>query len=153
MDEDEIGLEGELAAGGAVPLEVVLEHLLGEDPLLALERRRDRLRRRVELGVAADDLPTRVEAELAHEEHEPLEHFRRAAAEAGRADVEEAAAAHAVGEAQQQVDGAARRDLAVVVDLDHAGAAGSRPSAAGPASRAASSTSRSRERTRSRLDR
>ncbi len=56
-----------------------------------------------------------VDAELLHHGHEPVEDLRRARAEPARVDVDEPAPAQPLGQPQQEVERAPRRDLLVGV--------------------------------------
>ncbi len=141
VDEHEVGVERELLGVDAVHLDVVLERLVGEHALGAVEGGPERGAGGVEPGVAPGDLPGGVDAEVGHHRDERVEDLGGAAAEPAAADVQQPPPAHPLGQPQQHVDGAGRRHPPVVVDGDHA-----------PDSSSSASTSAStRARTRSRL--
>ena len=72
--------------------------LVGDRLRVALERVVHQLRDVEELLAAEDHLPVRVEPDVAHQRHQRVEDLRDAAAERGRADVQDALALQGLGE-------------------------------------------------------
>ena len=141
VHEHEVGVERQLLGVDAVHLDVVLEGLVGQHALGAVQGGPQRGGRRVEAGIAAGDLPAGVDPEVDHHRHQRVEDLGGAAAEAPAADVEQPPPADLLGQPQQHVHGAGRRHPPVVVDGDHALASSS----------SASTRTSTRARTRSRL--
>ena len=115
MDHHEVGLQPERCRVGGGGLHVGDEHGLRDRRRLAGQRRLDRSRRAVERRVPDDDLPRGVDAQVLQQRHETRQHLRRPAAVAARVDVDEAPALEPLGELQQQIDRAARRDVPVLL--------------------------------------
>ena len=116
VDEHEIATEVEARGVGAVDREIVVQHGVGEDLLLALERVVERLRHREEVAIALDDLPLRLDAHVVHEGHEASQDLRHPPAHAGGVDVDEVPPADALGDVEEEVHRAPGRDLAIRLD-------------------------------------
>src|SRR5438445_22298 len=82
-----------------------------------------------------------ADAEVGHHRDRRLEDLGGAGAEAPAGEVQEAPAAHTLGEGEDDIDDAGRRHAAIVLDADHRGLASSAPS----------TSASTRARTRSRL--
>src|SRR4029453_4230677 len=63
-----------------------------------------------------DDLPVGLHAHLVHERDEAAQDLGHSAAHPGGIDVDEVAASHALREVEEEVHGAARRDVAIGFD-------------------------------------
>src|SRR5205823_1582545 len=73
---------------------------------------------RVEARIAAGDLPRGVDAEVGHHRHERLQDLRGPRAETPAREVQEPAPPHALGQRENDVDHARRRDAAIILDAD-----------------------------------
>ena len=123
------------------------EHALRDDLLRARQGPADRARDRIEVGAADRDLPARVDAEVVQDGNEPVQGLDDGPGIARRAHVDESPAPQPLADAQEEVHGAARSHLAVVVEL-HGRALGHQRASRSSAS---VSTRRWRSRMRSRL--
>src|SRR5438093_404223 len=134
-------LEQESLVLGHAQRDVVGQGLVGQHPLGAFQRRPQGGRGGVERGVAARDLPARVETEVLEQRHRRAQHLGGAFAEAAAGQVQDPPVAHTVAQALDDVHDPGRRHVTVVVQPNHAACV----------SRAWSTRPRTRARTRSRL--
>ena len=141
VDDDQVGVEAQLLGVDPIHLDVVGQGLVGQHPLGAFQRRPQGGRGGVERGVAARDLPARVETEVLEQRHRRAQHLGGAFAEAAAGQVQDPPVAHTVAQALDDVHDPGRRHVTVVVQPDHAACV----------SRAWSTRPRTRARTRSRL--
>ena len=135
---------GELERGGAGPCEgeELLEDLLGQPLLPALEGMVEPRGQRRRATVTVERLPRRLDADLLEERHQTVEDLGHAAHLAAHAHVEDPTTTDALGEAPKKVDRPGRHDRAVVLERRPAGAHA-------PAVRTASQRATSRRRTSS----
>src|SRR5215471_12118588 len=143
----EIGIEAEPLRALRAHLAQARQHGVGHHLLRSGEGPGHRVGDALEVAGADGDLPARVDAEIVEDWHEPVEHLDGEAAIAGAADIDEASSMEALAQSQEKIDGAARSDLAVVVEAGDGDGRGHRRCS----SRAAVSTVRCRSRMRSRL--
>jgi len=85
VDEREVGLEPQLLGVDPVHVDVVIEGLVGEHALGALECLLERAAGGIECGIAAGDLPAGVEAEVGEDRHHRPQHLGGPAPEAAPA--------------------------------------------------------------------
>ena len=92
VDDDRVPLAFEALGVQRVDLVEQLPLLVAQRLVGSLQRVVEELGRVVELFLAEDHLPVGVEAGVAHQRHDRVEDLRDAAAERGRADVQDAVA-------------------------------------------------------------
>ena len=100
-----------------VQLVVAIEErplLVGQRPLIALQRVVQQLGRIEELLLAEHHAPVGVEADISHQRHERVEDLRDAAPEGRRADVEHAATPERLGQLADPLDQRAAAEARVV---------------------------------------
>src|SRR6266511_1977487 len=147
VDHHEIGVEPEALRIVRADVMDPPEHRVCHDLLRARERPGDRARDPFEVARADRDLPARVDTKIVEDRDQAVEDFYRQAPVAGVADVNKPAAAQALADPEQEIDGAARGHLPVVIQPRRGDGQRHRPSS----SSAAVSIVRWRSRIRSRL--
>ena len=104
VDHHDIGVErqrGSVLAGRLLPR---CERRVGHCPVEARKTLLEPRHGGIEVGIADDDLPSRLDAEVAQERDGSMEDLGRARPEAARAQVQEPSSSYALGEPEQQVD-------------------------------------------------
>ena len=114
VDDDRVPLALQPVGVDRVDLVEDLPLLVAERLVGALQRVVEELGRVEELLLAEDHVPVGVEADVAHQRHDRVEDLRDAAAEGGRADVEDALSLERLGELADPLDQRLADDVRVV---------------------------------------